>query len=59
MSVPLNGMPQKPAFSVHIDDDIANHPPPTPKHVSQFDKVLSARKPDKPFVMEALRNKVQ
>ncbi|KAL9952708.1 hypothetical protein ACROYT_G040000 [Oculina patagonica] len=57
-SVPISGIAQKPAFSVHVDDDITNHPPPTPQHVSQFDKVLSTRKPDKPSaVMDALRNK--
>lgn len=57
-SVPLSGIPQKPDFSVHVDDDVFNNPPPTPQHVSQFDKVLSAKKPEKPFVVEALRNKV-
>ena len=56
--MPTNDIPHKPAFSVHVDDDITNHPPPTPQHVSQFDKVLSSRKPDKPSVMDALRNKV-
>ena len=56
--MPTNDIPHKPAFSVHVDDDITNLPPPTPQHVSQFDKVLSSRKPDKPSVMDALRNKV-
>lgn len=56
--MPTNDIPHKPAFSVHVDDDITHHPPPTPQHVSQFDKVLSSRKPDKPSVMDALRNKV-
>ena len=56
--MPTNDIPHKPAFSVHVDDDISNHPPPTPQHVSHFDKVLSSRKPDKPSVMDALRNKV-
>lgn len=58
IAVPLNGMPQKPTFSVHVDDDVVNHPTPAPKQVLQFDKVLSAKKPDKHSVMEALRNKV-
>ena len=51
-------MPQKPTFSVHVDDEVVNHPTPAPKQVLQFDKVLSAKKPDKHSVMEALRNKV-
>ena len=51
-------MPQKPTFSVHVDDDVVNHPTPASKQVLQFDKVLSAKKPDKHSVMEALRNKV-
>lgn len=56
--MPFSGIPQNPAFSVHVDDDITHHTPATPQHVSQFDKVLSSRKPDKPSVMDALRNKV-
>ena len=51
-------MPQKPVFSVHVDDDIKSHPPATPQNVLQFDKVLSSRKPDRPSVMDTLRNKV-
>ncbi|XP_027036615.1 mitotic checkpoint serine/threonine-protein kinase BUB1-like [Pocillopora damicornis] len=57
-SVPINCMPQKPVFSVHVDDDIKSHPPATPQNVLQFDKVLSSRKPDRPSVMDTLRNKV-
>ena len=56
--MPTNDIPHKPAFSVHVDDDITNHPPPTPQHASQFDKVLSSKKPSKPSVMDVLRNKV-
>ncbi|RMX52046.1 hypothetical protein pdam_00003773 [Pocillopora damicornis] len=56
-SVPINCMPQKPVFSVHVDDDIKSHPPATPQNVLQFDKVLSSRKPDRPSVMDTLRNK--
>ena len=56
--MPISGIPQKQDFLVHVDEDVGSHPPPTPQHISQFDKVLSARKPDKPFVVEALRNKV-
>ena len=56
--MPTNDIPHKPAFSVHVDDDITDLPPPTPQHVSQFDKVLSSRKPSKSSVMDALRNKV-
>ena len=51
-------MPQKPVFSVHVDDDIKSYPPATPQNVLQFDKVLSSRKPDRPSVMDTLRNKV-
>ncbi|XP_022798611.1 mitotic checkpoint serine/threonine-protein kinase BUB1-like isoform X2 [Stylophora pistillata] len=50
-------MPHKPVFSVHVDDDVNSHPPATPQHVLQFDKVLSSRKPDRPSVMDTLRNK--
>lgn len=58
MSTPLSGIPQKPEFSVHVDEDVVNHPPPTLQQDMHFDKVLSARKPNKSFVTEALRNKV-
>ena len=59
LSVPFSGVSQKPEFTVHVDDVATSHPPCTPQHVSQFDKVLSARKPEKAFVTEALKNKVQ
>lgn len=58
-SVPLSGTTSRPDFSVHVDEDVGNHPPPTPQQHLHFDKVLSARKPDKPFVTEALRNKTE
>lgn len=57
VSTPLSGIPQKPEFSVHVDEDVVNHPP-TLQQDMHFDKVLSARKPSKSFVTEALRNKV-